>query len=653
MSNGITKSIDELWSGIHAGTLNRRTVLKRSLALGLSAPVIAGLLAACGDDDDDDDDDNGDDATTPDDSGSGDDATPTEGASAPGANAGATQTAEAAGGEATEDEGGSDDEATPTEDSGEPMTRGGGGKITLLYWQAPTILNLHLGQGTKDFHAGQVCLEPLAYLDQNTQPILVLAAEWPSVEAGTLDPDGNFVIWKLKENVVWHDGEPFTAEDVAFTYDYISNEETTATTLGTYAPVESVEVVDEYTVQINFSSPNPAWFDAFVGDNGAILPKHILEDQVGTAARDAEFNLNPIGTGPWMVSEFRPGDTVLYTINEDYHIEGLPYFDEVEIKGGGDATSAARAVMVTGEADWAWNLQVEPEILEQMESDGGEGVLLAIPGTSAERIMINFADPNTEVDGAFSEPTTQHPIWQHKEAREALNLAIQRDVIATQLYGAAGVATGDTLNVPADFKLNWPWEYNMDAAAEKLAEIDFPNAFDSTNILYSTSVNSVRQKNQEIVKADLETLGFSVELKSVDSGVFFSSDAGNPDTYGHHYADMEMYTNGPTSPYPVSWAERYRSDDIAQQSNNWSGTNITRWNNPDFDALHDRAKTAIDEQDQVDIWTEMMTLVYEDIVEVPIVWRGGAAAVHNRIAWTSVGPWQPSPIDDLKYWTLA
>ncbi|MEZ4520265.1 MAG: ABC transporter substrate-binding protein [Thermomicrobiales bacterium] len=364
MSEDITSKIDQLWADVHGGRLNRRSVLKRGIALGLSAPVIAGLLAACGGDDDDDDDDTGGDEATntpADTGGSGDEATPTEGSAAPGGNADATQTAEAMGSEPTATEGDSGgDEATATEDSGEPMTRGGGGKITLLYWQAPTILNLHLGQGTKDFHAGQVCLEPLAYLDQNTEPILILAAEWPSIENGTLAEDGTSVTWKLKDNIVWHDGEPFTAADVAFTYDYISNPDTTATTLGSYASVESVEVVDDYTVTINFTAPNPAWFDVFIGDNGAILPKHILEDQVGTAARDAEFNLNPIGTGPWKVSEFRPGDTVLYEINMDYHIEGLPFFDTVEIKGGGDATSAARAVMVTGEADWAWNLQVEP-----------------------------------------------------------------------------------------------------------------------------------------------------------------------------------------------------------------------------------------------------------------------------------------------------
>jgi peptide/nickel transport system substrate-binding protein len=309
-------------------------------------------------------------------------------------------------------------------------------------------------------------------------------------------------------------------------------------------------------------------------------------------------------------------------------------------------------VIVTGEADWAWNLQVEPQVLAQMEEQGSEGALATYGGTSSERIMINYADPNTEVDGAFSEPSTEHPIWQHKEAREALNLAIQRDVVATQLYGPGNEASGDNLNVPPRLKLNHPWEYNLEAAQEKLAAINFPDDFESNRLLYSTSVNSVRQKTQEIVKSDLEQLGFTVELKSVDSGVFFSSDAGNPDTYGHFYADIEMYTNGPSSPYPISWAERYRSDDIAQKANNWSGTNITRWNNPEYDKLHDQAKVEIDEDAQVELWTEMMGLVNTDIVEIPIVWRGGVAAVHNRIANWKGSVFGATPVAFLKDWRL-
>jgi peptide/nickel transport system substrate-binding protein len=275
------------------------------------------------------------------------------------------------------------------------------------------------------------------------------------------------------------------------------------------------------------------------------------------------------------------------------------------------------------------------------------------PGTSAERIMINFADPNTEVDGARSEPSTQHPIFQHLQARQALNLAVKRDVVADELYGPGNVATPYVVNLPERLlPPDLTWEYNLEAAQALLAEIDFPAAFDNVNIVYSTSINTVRQKNQEIVKEDLETLGFSVELKSVDSAVYFASDAGNPDTYAHFYVDITMYTNGPGSPYPIAWAERYRADDIAQKSNNWSGTNITRYNNPDFDALHDRARVTIDEAEQEEIWHEMLTLVYDDVVEVPIVYRGGAAAASNRLGGYTPSPWT-STTADIKYWTAS
>src|SRR5690606_26607348 len=405
--------------------------------------------------------------------------------------------------------------------------------------------------------------------------------------------------------------EDFTAEDVKFTWEYATNPDTTATTMGSFITIESVDIIDDYTVQLNFYEPNPAWFDSFSGHSGIILPEHILGGLTPQEARDAEFNLLPIYTGPYKVVDFRPGDTVIYERFEDYWDPGKPFFDEVELKGGGDAPSAARAVMVTGEADWAWNLQVEPQILQQMEEEGGQGTLETFGGTSAERIMIQFADPNTEVDGARSEPTTEHPIWKHHEARQALALAIQRDLIAEQLYGPGNEPTGDNLNVPPRFKFNNPWEYNLDKARELLASINFPDGFDNTRITYSTSVNSVRQKNQEIVKADLEQLGFQVELISVDSGVYFSSDAGNPDTYGHFYWDLTMYTNGPGSPYPIAWAERFRSDDIAQKANHWSGTNITRGNEPRYDELHDRAKVTMGEDEQLEVWREMIGLTNE------------------------------------------
>jgi peptide/nickel transport system substrate-binding protein len=336
----------------------------------------------------------------------------------------------------------------------------------------------------------------------------------------------------------------------------------------------------------------------------------------------------------------------------DYWDPGKPFFDSIEMKGGGDSVSAARAVLETDESDWAWNVQVEPEIIASM-LEAGAGVVVSAPGASAERVMVNFADPNQEVDGARSEPSTQHPIFQFKEARNALALAMPRDVIAEQLYGAGsdaeqGVATSNNLNAPPRFvSPNTSWEYDLDAARELLSGVE---GADGYNLLYQTSINSVRQKTQEIVKQSLEEIGFVVELKSVDSAVFFSSDAGNPDTYPHFYADIEMYTNGPGSTYPIAWAERFRSDDIAQQSNQWAGTNITRYNNPEYDELHNQAQTELDSDAQEDLFIQMNDLSVTDFVEIPLVHRGAISAASSDLKGYAPGAFVNDPWN-IKDWT--
>ncbi|MBA2454028.1 MAG: peptide ABC transporter substrate-binding protein [Chloroflexia bacterium] len=632
MSNERLTDVERMRTDALAGTLDRRQVLKRGMALGLSAPIIAGLLAACGDDDEDvvgdvEDVGTGADATTP---AEADEETPE------------MEDAETPAGEETPE---MDDAETP-ESEGASGSAGGGGLLRLLWWQAPTILNPHLAQGTKDFDASQVCLEPLANYNSSGELVPFLAAEIPSLENGDVAEDGLSVTWRLRENVKWHDGEDFTADDVAFTFDFVANEETTATTFAVYDPIESVDVVDDHTVTLNFKQPTPAWYDPYVGPNGMILPEHVFADHVGAEARSAPANLMPIGTGPFMVREFRPADVVLYDRFEDYWDDGKPYFDSVELKGGGDSDTVARSVIQTGEGDYAWNIQSQPEILAQMEEEGGLGEIVSTPGSSAERIMVNFANPNEEVDGAFSEPSTQHPIFQHKKARNAIALAIQRDLIAEQLYGDGGVATSNNLNVPPAFvSPNTSWEYDLEQAQALLDEAGVAGG----NLVYQTSINAVRQRTQEIIKQSLEQLGFTVELKTVEASIFFSSDAGNPDTASHFYADLEMYTNGPSSPYPIAWAERYRTDSIAQKSNNWSENNITRYNNPEFDVLHDQAQTELDPEIQAELFIAMNDMSVMDFVEIPIIHRSSVAAVVNTLTGYN-GATFMSDVWDIKDW---
>ena len=251
-----------------------------------------------------------------------------------------------------------------------PTKAGGGGALKVLFWQAPTLLNPHFAVGTKDQEGSRIFYEPLAAWDPDGNLVPVLAAEIPEIENGGVAPDGLSVIWKLKGDVEWHDGRPFTADDVVFNWEYAADPATAATTIGSYQNV-TVEKIDPLAVRVRFTKPTPFWADAFVGQFGMIIPKHLFEPYKGANSRAAPEDLKPVGTGPYRFVEFRPGDLVRGERNPSYHLPNRPYFDTIEMKGGGDAVSAARAVLQTGEYDYAWNLQVEDEILVRLEGGAG------------------------------------------------------------------------------------------------------------------------------------------------------------------------------------------------------------------------------------------------------------------------------------------
>src|SRR3954447_4509294 len=290
-----------------------------------------------------------------------------------------------------------------------PTKRGGGGALRTLWWQGATLLNPHFAVGTKDQDGCRIFYEPLASWDPDGQLYPVLAAEIPDLENGGLAKDGMSVTWKLKKGVTWHDGKPFTAEDVVFNWQYSIDPGTAATASGNYKDVK-VEKVDDHTVKLLFSKPTPFWADAFVGVRGMIIPKHLFADYIGGKSRDAPANLKPVGTGPYKFVDFKPGDMVRARRNPDYHVANRPHFDTLEVKGGGDAVSAARAVLQTGEYDYAWNMQLEDEILTKLESTGKGRVTIVETG-NIEFVMLNSTDPLVEIDGERASTKTKHPLF--------------------------------------------------------------------------------------------------------------------------------------------------------------------------------------------------------------------------------------------------
>jgi len=629
-----------LYNQALSGALTRRDVLKRAAALGLAAPTIAALLAACG---------------------SSSNKTATSASS----QTTAASTASTGGGAATPAATSASGGATPAASAAATQAsagagRGKGGQLKLLWWQAPTILNSHLSQGTKDYDATRPVLEPLADFDADGKMVAILADGIPSLDNGQVSKDGMSVTWKLKQNVTWSDGQPFTADDVKFTYEFVSNPATTATTAGNYDTINSVDVVDPTTVKINFKKPTPGWFGVFCGDYGRIVPQHVLKDSVGAAARNAPFNLKPIGTGPYKVDDFQAGDHVSYSINDKYRETDKPFFQTIELKGGGDATSAARAAIQTGEVDFSWNLQVEWGVLKSMKGSGPGDVEID-PGLGVERILVNMTDPNKDVDGEKSSLKAPHPFQSDLKVRQAYALGIQRDVLVQQLYGDTGMATSNILAGPAAFvSKNTSWKYDLDAANKLLDDAGWAKSGNvrakdgvQMKIVYQTSVNELRQKEQEIVKQGYAQLGIDVTIKSVDAGVYFSSDAGNEQTASHFYADIEMFTNNPTIPYPLDYMISWWGDpsNIDQKANNWAGNNVERWQNADYDAAYTAAQTELDPAKQAPLFITMNDLVINQVVEIPLVLRNGVSGVNKKLKNINASPWV-SNLWNIANWTM-
>jgi peptide/nickel transport system substrate-binding protein len=535
-----------------------------------------------------------------------------------------------------------------------------GGTLTVLMWQGPTIANGHLSQGTKDYVAARFCCEPLLTVSADGVFTPVLATEVPSTANGGLSADGKTVTYKLKPNVKWADGQPFTADDVAFTFDYVSNRDTAAVTAGSYASLESVQAVDPLTVRLTFKQPTGGWFVPFLGYNGTILPKHTLSNYVGTAARDAPFNLKAFGTGPYQIQDFKPGDVLTLIPNPNYREPNKPAFSQVRIKGGGDATSAGRAVLQTGEYDYAWNLQVESQVLNEL-LQGGKGDLVLSPGGGVEQIFFNLADPTTEVDGERSSPNSKHPFLTDQRVRSAMALAIDRATIATQLYGQTGGPTLNVLTIPTNLvSKNTSFEFNLDKANQMLDQAGYARGGDGIrvtpsgtrmHVVFQTSTNTLRQKEQDIVKDGWQKIGIETELKSVDASVYFASDAGNPDTYGHFSADAEMFTSTPDSPFPLLYMKRFYArdpnTDWAQKSNAWSAPNFLKWQDNEYDRLFDAVGSEIDQAKAATEWQAMNDRVINAGVVVPLIERKGVDSKVKSLQGPAPGPF------DVFSWNVA
>ena len=533
------------------------------------------------------------------------------------------------------------------------------GEVKIIYWQAPSILNPYLSGGTKDIESSSLVIEPMGRYDQNGDMMPWLAAEIPTVGNGGVSKDLTSITWKLKEGLVWSDGSPVTSTDVVFTANYCMDPDGGCAQLEKFDGVVSVEAIDTLTTKVTFKEAKPNPYGPFMGGQSPIIQAAQFADCTGARAPECTAeNFGPIGTGPFVVTNFKPNDVIQMVANDKFRTAGKPAFASLTFKGGGSAEASGRAVMETGEYDYGWNLQLAPDVIAKMK-EGGKGTPISAFGALVERLEMNLTNPSPdlppETRSTIAEP---HPFLSEKAVRQALSMAINRQELVDIGYGDAGRPTCNLVPAPALYASDNTGCLTQDIAGANamLEAAGWVKGSDGVrakngvrlSILYQTSTNAVRQDFQALIKDSWNQIGVETELRNLDASVFFGGDPGSPDTYQKFYADVEMYANVFDGTDPQAYLAAYRCGNEPKPSSQWQGPNINRFCDPAYDAMIDELARTGDLARRGELGKKMNDMLTKDsFTIVPLVDRGRVSAHANSLGGVILNTF------DSELWNVA
>lgn len=538
--------------------------------------------------------------------------------------------------------------------------RGSDGHVNIIYWQAPSILNPYLSSGTKDIESASLVIEPLGRYDPDGALVPYLAEEIPTVENGGVAADLKSITWKLKSGLKWSDGSPVTSADVKFTADYCMHPEGGCAQLAKFEGVTAVDIIDDLTVRVSFSEPKPNPYGPFMGGQSPIIQAAQFADCTGAKAPECtDANFGPIGTGPFVVDEFRPNDVITMSANPNYRDPAKPAFASLTFKGGGDATAAGRAVLETGEFDYAWNLQLAPDVLARM-AEGGKGKPIAAFGSLVERLEMNMTDPSPDLPpDERATAKHPHPILSDMRVRKALSMAIDRELLVEVGYGQAGRPTCNLVPAPARYASDNTdcMTQDIEGAKALLEEAGWSDSDGDgvrdkdgrkLSLLYQTSTNAVRQDFQALIKQWWEEIGVETELRNINASVFFGGDPGSPDTFQKFFADVEMYANNFDGTDPESYLAQHTCDKAPKPEAQWQGENINRFCDAEYDRLVAELGRTGELSKRGEIAKKLNEMLTKDsYVVVPLVDRGRVSAHANSLGGVVLNTW------DSELWNVA
>lgn len=465
------------------------------------------------------------------------------------------------------------------------QTRGGSINV-ILNPEPPTLIYGLNVQTPTQIVAGKI-YEGLLTYDFDLKPKPGLAKSW------NISADGLTYTFNLQSGVKWHDGKPFTSEDVRFTLqDYLPQVHTRAK--GNFSNVVAFETPDAQTLVLKLKQPYAPLISAFEVSSAPMMPAHLYK---GKDFRNNPANQVPVGTGPFKFGEWKRGQYIKVVRNDEYWQKGLPYLDSVYFQIIPDAESRMLAlengsvqVASFGDIDFAFLPQIKANPALEVTNKGYE-----------------FAGPLSWI-----ELNHRTKPLEDKRVRQAIQHAIDRDFIAKRIFfGAARPATGPVSSVTKFYDPKIPqYKFDPKRAAELLDAAGLKadaSGKRATIKLLGIPYGDTWNKLSEYIKTSLGKVGLHVVLESTDAGNWAKRysdwDFEMVVTYLYQYSD------------PALGVDRsYLSDNMRKGV---YGTNASGYKNPEVDKLLHAARLEVDPAKRQSLYSQGFGLVAED---APLAW---------------------------------
>jgi peptide/nickel transport system substrate-binding protein len=519
--------------------------------------------------------------------------------------------------------------------------------VTLGIYQEPENLNTYIGVQTVITYVHRPFAEYLIDVNDKGEYVPVLAVEVPSVENGGVSKDGLTITYKLKKDVKWSDGQPFTSADVKFTWEALVNPKNLVKSRSGYELIESVETPDDHTAVVKYKEYYAPYLTRFA----PVMPKHILGELENM--NDAPYNRMPVGTGPFKVTEWVSGDHITMVKNPYYREADKVRIDKLFFKII-PSREVGIAQIQAGDIDGVWDL-IEAQI--PMMERNPEVSLCLSSALVSERLILNHSIPVAPNNG---NPDYPHPILADLKVRQAIQYAIDKQTIIDKLlYGKAQPGTTEIPDGWAHNPMVKPTEYNPKKAMQLLDEAgwkpgsDGIRQKDGTRLrlkITTTTGNKLREMVEQVLVAQMKAVGIEFYIENVPSSVLFGSWSNDADRKKGRY-DILMYTTGPGIDPHQQYEGYFHSKNIPTVANGGSGYNYTRHRDAELDKWLEVAGKAPSMEKRAEAYRKAQERVAEIVPHIYLYRRVNVHAFRNNVKG-----WKPNGygiIDAVATWNVA